>query len=130
MSAQYNLCIFLLLSFQCEGQMNGHAGSISRHFLLLSITVISGQLHSRVLSVCTGKSHKIVQSSDSKTFPGLCMYHFSALLNSYFSHDFQCIIWATLFCLFCLFSFCASFEHSDTICATVSSVTRHTQQMD
>ena len=29
--------------------------------------------------------HKILQSSDSKTFSGFCMYHFSALLNLHFS---------------------------------------------
>ena len=56
---------------------NEHTGSITRHFLLfLSITVISGRLCSSFLSVCIGKSHKILQSSDSKTFSGLYMYHF------------------------------------------------------
>ena len=68
---------------------NGHAGSISMHFLFfLSITVISGRLCSRALLVCIGKSHKILQFSDSKTFSGLCIYQFSALLNPYFSHSF------------------------------------------
>ena len=83
-SAHYNLCIFLLLFFSMRVS-NGHAGSISRHFLLfLSITVISGPLCSRVLSVCIGKSHKILHFSDSKTFSGFCMYHSSALLNPIF----------------------------------------------
>ena len=111
-SAHYNLCTFLL-SFQCQCQM---------HFLLfLSITVISGRLGSRVLSVCIGKSHKIFQFSDSKTFSGLSSYHFSHLLKPYFWHSFQWSILARLSCLNCLYSFCASFEHYETIFATVSS---------
>ena len=44
---------------------------------------------SRVLSVRTGKSHKILQLSDSKSFSGLGIYHFSALLNPHFSDSFQ-----------------------------------------
>ena len=109
---------------------NEHAGSISRHFLLfVSITVISGRLCLRVLSVYIGKTHKILQSSDSKTFSGLCLYHFSVLLNPHFSHSFQWSILATLSCLICLYSFCDSFEHSETICATLSSAAPHTRQM-
>ena len=53
------------------------------------LTFISGRLCSRVLSVCIGKSHKILQFSDSKTFSRLCIYHFSALLKPHFSHSFQ-----------------------------------------
>ena len=110
---------------------NEHAGSISRHFsLFLSITVISGRLCSRVLSVCIGKFHKILQFSDCKAFSGLCMYHLSALLNPHFSRSFQWSILAMLSCLTCLYSFCNSFEHSETICATVSSAARYARQMD
>ena len=80
----------------------------------------------RILSICIGKSHKILQSSDSKTFSGLCMYHFSALLNPNFSHSFL----ATLACFTCFYSFCARFENPGTICATVSSAALHTRQID
>ena len=110
---------------------NGHTRSISRHFLLfLSITVLSGRLCSRLLAACIGKSHKILQSSHSKNFSGFYMYHFSALLNAHFSHSFQWSIMATLSCLTCLYSFCVSFEHFETICATVLSATPHARQMD
>ena len=127
-STHYNLRIFS--SFFSVQVSNGNAGSISRHFLLfLSITVISGRLCSRLLSVSIGKSHKILQSSDSKPFSGLSMYHFSALLNHHFSHSFQWIISATLSCLTYMYS-CASFEHSETICTTVSSAVPHARQMN
>ena len=110
---------------------NVHTRSISRHCLLfLSITVISGRLCSRLLAVCIGKSHKILQASDSKNFSGFYMYHFSALLNAHFSHSFQWSIMATLSCFTCLYSFCVSFEHFETICATVLSATPHARQMD
>ena len=49
----------------------------------------SCRLCSRVFSVCIGKFHKILQFSYSKTFFGLCIYHFSALLNPHFSQSFQ-----------------------------------------
>ena len=42
------------------------------------------RLCSKVLLVCIGKPHMILQSSDSKAFFGLCMCHFSALLNPIF----------------------------------------------
>ena len=87
-----NSVYFVHFSFLSMWVTNGHAGSVSRHFLLLSITAVSVQLCSRVLSVCIGKSHKIWQSSESKIFPGLCMYYLSALLNPNFSQGFQYII--------------------------------------
>ena len=71
--------------------------------------------------------HKILQFSDSKTFSGLCKYHFSALLKP---HSFQLSILATLSCLPCLYSFCASFDHSETICATALSGAPHTRLID
>ena len=110
---------------------NGHAGSMRRHFLVFfSITVISGLLCSSVLSVCMGKSHKILHSSDSNTFSGLCVYHLSDFSNLHFPHSFQWITFATLSCLTCLYSFCTSFWHSATICATVSSAEPHTLQVE
>ena len=75
-------------------------------------------------------SNKILQSSDFKTFSGLCMYHFSAILNPHFSHSFQWSILATLSCLAYLYFFYPSFEHSETMCATVSSAAPHTRKMD
>ena len=56
---------------------------------------------------------------------GLCMYHFSAFWNPYFSHSFQWITLATRSCLTCLYSFWASLGHSATMCTTVSSATPH-----
>ena len=110
---------------------NGHAESIIGHLLLfLSKTVISGRLCSRVLPVYIGKTHKTLWSSDSETFSGLCMYHFSALFNPHFSHSYQCSILAMLPCLTCLYSFCSSFEHSEKICATVSSAAPRSRQTD
>ena len=69
-------------------------------------------------------------SSDSNTFSVFCMYHFSALLNPHFSHSFQWSISTILWCFTCLYSFCASFEKFETICATVSSPTTDTRRMD
>ena len=101
---------------------SGHGESISKHFFLfLSITVISGLLCSNVLSVCLEKLNKILQSPDSKTFSGLCMYHLSALLNLHFSHRFQWGILATLSFLTCWYFFPTSFNHSEKMYATVSS---------
>ena len=81
---------------------NGHVGSIGMHFLFFfSITVASGLLSSRVLSVYIGKSHKISQFSDSKAFSGLFIYYFFALLKL---HSLQRSILATLSCLTCLYS--------------------------
>ena len=98
-----NLCIFLLLSFQCEYQI-GMRDLLVCIFLLFLSTVISGQLFSRVLSVCIGKSHKILQFSDSKTFFGLCIYHFSTLLNPFFTQlpmkHFGNVVMSHLFVLF------------------------------
>ena len=118
-----------LLSIQVS---NGLWGSISRHFLLFfSITIISGQLCPRFLSVCMGKSHTILQSSDSKTFSGLCMYHFSALLNSHFLTYLLMYQFCNLATsLTCFYSFCVSCEHSGTLCSTVLSATPTGRQMD
>ena len=72
-------------SFLSVWMSSGHGGFNNRHFFLfLSIKVRSRWLCSKVLSVCIGKSHKIFLSSDSKTFSGLCMYHFSSLSNPHF----------------------------------------------
>ena len=65
-------------------------GIYQQAFLTFPIkTVISGSLRSSVLSVFIGTFSQILQSLDSKTFYGLCMYHFPALLNPYFSHSFK-----------------------------------------
>ena len=98
-----NFCDFILqltiiceffFSFPFNASVKWHTGSISMYFLFfLSITVISSRLCSRVLSVCIGKSHKILQISDSKTFSGLCIYHLPALLKRHFSISFQEAFW-------------------------------------
>ena len=119
-------------SFLSVWVWNGHAGSISRHFLFfLSITFSSGLLCLRVFPVWIGKIlQKILQSSNSKSYSKLRMYLFLALLNHHFSHSSQCMILAMFSCLICFYSFCASFEHSDAICATFSSATPHRWRRD
>ena len=73
-------------SFLSMRVSNEHAGSISRHLLFfLSITVTSGQLSSRVLSFCVGKSHKILQSFRS----WLVYIPFLCFIESPFSYSFQ-----------------------------------------
>ena len=82
-STDYNLCIFLLLSFQCECQMCILDLSVCISYFSCQ-KIISGRLCSKVLSVYIGKSHKILQFSNSRTFSGLCIYHFFALLKTIF----------------------------------------------
>ena len=49
--------------------------------------------------VCIGKSHKILQSLDSKTCSGLCLYHSSAISNHHFYIATIFHILGTLSCL-------------------------------
>ena len=69
-----SLILHFSSSFSSIRVSNGHVGSMRKHFLVFfSITVISGLLCSSVLSVCMGKSHEILHSSDSNTFSGFCV---------------------------------------------------------
>ena len=71
------------------------------------------------LFVCTYP--KGIHITYSTVVFGRCSYHFSLYSRSFSLHYCQCMAWATLSCLHCLYCFCASFPHSETIWATVSS---------
>ena len=87
-------------------------------FFSLSTIMRSGLLASIWWSVCTSKSHNNWLFSFSSTDSGLCSYHLSAWLNSSCLHNSQWIVVPTKSCLF-LYSFCASFVHSQMMCITV-----------
>ena len=80
-STQYSLWIFSS-SFPLMRVSIGHAWYIKKRLLLF-------------LLMYMWKSHKILQSSDYKTFSGWCIYQFYALLNAHFWNSVQWSILAT-----------------------------------
>ena len=78
-------------SFSFMQHLNLHDELISLHLLVfLSVTVISGLLFSKHLSVYMGKSHSILilQSTDSSGLSGLHMYHFYTFSDLHSSNNF------------------------------------------
>ena len=68
-------------------ESNGHGESISWDILLFLSIMVAYYVPVIYLSLLENeKSQKILQSSDSSIFSGLCIYHFSALWNPHFLH--------------------------------------------
>ena len=124
-SAHCNLCIFLL-SFQCECQVGMQDLSVVFLTFLVNNSCIWLIMFKCFVSLYREIPQDIAVLRFFKTFSGLCIYRFSISLKPHFSHNFQCSILSTLSCLTYLYSFCSSFEHSETICVTVSSAAPHT----
>ena len=96
---------------------------ITHNFAFLSTKIKSGLLASITLSHWISISQINLTSSSSRTPSGQCLYHFSFLSRSFFSHNFQWTIFATGTCPL-LYSHYASFLHSH-ICCRVSTLSPH-----
>ena len=117
--------IFHIFAIFC---LSTGAGIFQPQTLLFLFTrIMSGLRASTTWSHCTLMSHSNFILSFFTQPSGTCSYHLNFFSSSYFLHNFQCTIFATLSCLL-LYSFCVNFLHSAKMWETVSVCSQQSLQ--